>query len=67
MNPFTKHPKEVGLNYLSHFIFALSVVGQLLFALIACFIHAFFPFLFTHTTSGIIKKLHSKIDHRTAR
>lgn len=64
MNPFTQHPKEVGLNYFTHMLFAFSVVGKLVLGTIACFIHAFLPFLFTHTTSGIVKNLHSKIEHR---
>lgn len=65
MNIFTKHPNEVGLNYFQHFLFALSVVLKLCVAVFCCFIHAFFPFLFTHTTSGIILDLHNKIEHRT--
>lgn len=64
MNIFTKHPNEVGLNYFQHFIFAFSVVGKLIIAVFCCTIHAFFPFLFTTTTSGIVSELHSKIDHR---
>ncbi len=64
-NPFTDHPKQVGLNYFTHFLFAWSVVFKLIYATIACTIHSFFPFLFTHTTSGIVKQLHSKIEHRT--
>lgn len=61
-NPFTEHPKEVGMNYFQHMLFAFSVTGKLIVAVFCCFIHAFFPFLFTHTTSGIVKKLHALID-----
>jgi hypothetical protein len=28
---------------------------------IACFVHAFLPFLFTHTGSGIIATLHTRM------
>ncbi len=65
MNPFNKHPNEVGLNYFQHFLFAIRVVFNLVVATFCCFVHAFFPFFFTHTTSGIITKLHNKIEHRT--
>lgn len=64
MNMFTKHPNEVGLNYFQHMLFAFSVVLKLIYACFACTIHAFFPFLFTTTTSGIVNELHKKIDHR---
>ena len=67
MNAFTKHPHDVGMNYFQHMLFAFSVVGKLVFACLACSVHAFFPFLFTHTTSGIIAGLHDKIAHRTTK
>jgi hypothetical protein len=61
-NPFTEHPKEVGMNYFQHLLFAFSVVGKLIAAVFCCTIHAFFPFIFTHTTSSIVKNLHGLID-----
>ena len=64
MNPFTKHPREVGLNYFQHFVFAFYVQFKLILAIMACFVHAFFPFLFTTTASTIISKLDRKIAHR---
>lgn len=64
MNIFTKHPNEVGLNYFTHFLFAWSVVFKLVQAVICCTIHSFLPFVFTTTTSSIVKELHSKIEHR---
>jgi hypothetical protein len=64
MNMFTKHPNEVGLNYFQHMWFAFTIVGKLIYAVFACFVHAFFPFLFTTTTSGIVSELHGKITHR---
>ncbi|MFZ5551800.1 MAG: DUF6356 family protein [Bacteroidota bacterium] len=63
-NPFTQHPKEVGLNYFTHLIFAFWVIARLIAGVFTCFVHAFFPFMFTTTTSGIIKELHSKIEKR---
>lgn len=64
MNLFTKHPNEVGMNYFQHMWFAFTIVGKLIYAGFACFTHAFFPFLFTTTTSGIVSELHSKITQR---
>lgn len=64
MNPFTKHPREVGMSYLQHFGFAFYVQFRLLLALLACFVHAFFPFLFTTAASTIVHKLDAKIAHR---
>jgi hypothetical protein len=64
MNIFTKHPREVGLNYFQHFLFAFSVVFKLLTAVFCCTIHAFFPFLFTTTTSRIVSGLNGQIVHR---
>lgn len=63
-NPFTYHPNQVGLGYFGHMFFALKVFGQLFLTSFACLIHAFFPFLFTHTTSKVVKKLHGLIEHR---
>lgn len=63
-NPFTEHPKEVGLSYVGHFFFAWSVVFKLMIATFCCSIHSVFPFMFTHTTSKIVKGLHDKIEHR---
>lgn len=63
-NAFTKHPKEVGLSYTGHFFFAWSVVFKLMKGVVCCSIHSVFPFMFTTTTSTIIKKLHEKIEDR---
>jgi Family of unknown function (DUF6356) len=64
MNPFIKHPNEMGMNYFQHFLFAFTVQFKLLLALLACFVHAFFPFLFTTTASTIIRKLDQGITGR---
>lgn len=63
-NAFTKHPQEVGLSYGGHFLFAWSVVFKLMKGVVCCSIHSVFPFMFTNTTSTIIKGLHDKIDDR---
>ena len=63
-NPFTKHPNDVGMNYFQHLLFAFWVITRLITGVFTCTIHAFFPFLFTTTTSSIITELNSKIDER---
>jgi MFS family permease len=55
---FTEHPTSVGETYTEHFVFALKASGRLLCAGLACFVHAFFPFLFTSTASGIVSFLY---------
>ena len=57
---FTRHPREVGMNYSRHFCYALTVTARLAFCFVACFVHAFFPFLFTETTSKTVGKLHDE-------
>jgi hypothetical protein len=61
---FTEHPREVGMSYFRHFGYAFSVMGRLFGCSLACIVHAFFPFLFTHTTSRTINKLHEELNHR---
>jgi len=63
---FNEHPCEVGLTYPQHFLYALSVTWRLAVCVAACFVHAFFPFLFTHKTSTVIKQLDDEFSHRIA-
>jgi len=64
---FTRHPKEVQMTYFEHMVFAVEL-GIILIALsVTCFIHAIFPFLFTHTTSSAIANLHKKLTNRTGK
>lgn len=60
-NSFTKHPKEVGMTYWQHFIFALNLAQLNLRACLASIFHAFFPFLFVSTTSKITVLLYNKL------
>jgi len=58
---FTEHPASVGENYFEHLLkasgFAFSMIGGGL----ACLVHAFLPFLFTRTGSGVIRSLHDRM------
>jgi fucose permease len=62
---FTAHPSSVGETYSEHFLFALGASARLVGAGLACFVHAFFPFLFTRTASTTVRMLHSAlVTHR---
>jgi hypothetical protein len=58
---FTEHPASVGETYLEHMGMALSFALRLLLGSLACFLHAFLPFLFEKTGSGIIAGLHDRM------
>ncbi len=60
---FTEHPREVGMSYPRHFLYALTVTWRLFLCVPACFVHAFLPFLFTHTTSSTVEELHQELPH----
>ena len=60
---FTRHPKEVGMTYLGHFRFAITVGGTLVYAGLACIFHGVFTFWLKTTASSAIKRLHKKIEH----
>lgn len=52
------------MNYPRHCLYACSVVLRLFGGGLACAMHAFFPFLFRHTTSAVVKKLNEDFNHR---
>jgi hypothetical protein len=58
---FTKHPASVGEDYLSHLRHALGFSISMISGGAACFVHAIFPFLFTHTGSSVIAALHTRM------
>jgi Family of unknown function (DUF6356) len=65
---FLQHPRSVGESYLEHQRHALGFGFSLLFASLACFIHAMVPGLFVRTGSDAITRLHDRmVVHRTAR
>ena len=62
---FTDHPNDRGESYLMHGFWAMLFSIYLLFAGVACFVHAIFPFLFTHTASSIAEWVVSANNHRS--
>lgn len=60
---FTEHPASVGETYFGHLFSALSFCGKMTIALMACFVHAFLPFLFEKTGSEMICRLMDDMVH----
>ncbi|WP_420961244.1 DUF6356 family protein [Brucella sp. IR073] len=61
---FTDHPASVDETYFEHMAFATSFSMQLFAAAFAAMIHAFLPFLFETTASGIVRRLYERIHNR---
>lgn len=65
---FLQHPHSVGESYLEHQRKALGFGFSLLFAALACFVHAIIPGLCVRTGSTAITRLHDRmVVNRTAR
>ena len=58
---FTEHPATVDETYGEHFVAANGFAWRLLLASLACFVHAFLPFLFEKTGSRVITDLHDRM------
>ncbi len=61
---FTDHLASVGEIYPEHMQVALSFALPLMRAAAAAYVHAFLPFLFTTTASGIVKTLYDRMTRR---
>ncbi len=62
---FLDHPASVDETYLEHARFAGSFAFWLLLAGLAASVHAVLPFAFEHTASGILRRLHQRIENRS--
>jgi len=60
----TEHPRSVGETYGQHLRFAAGFGGWLLLAAGAAIVHAVLPFAFQRTASGILCRLHQRIERR---
>ena len=61
---FLDHPAKVGEGYFGHMAFAAWFAGKLFLAGGAALVHAFLPFMFETTASGIIRELYERTHHR---
>jgi Family of unknown function (DUF6356) len=58
---FIEHPASVGESYFEHLRHASGFAARMLTGGLACLVHAVLPFLFTHTGSGIIATLNTRM------
>lgn len=58
---FVAHPASVGETYLQHLRNAMGFAGCLGWAALACALHAVLPFLFVHTASDAVHRLHARM------
>jgi hypothetical protein len=61
---FTQHPESVGETYGEHFGVAMRYSGRLFVASFCAFVHAFLPFCFEKTASGMVRKMVADMDRR---
>lgn len=56
-NIFTKHPNSLGETYWEHWRKAVKFSYKMKLAALACFVHAWFPFLFETAATDLAKKI----------
>src|SRR5690348_9507133 len=63
-NPFTAHPRALGMTWLSHGVGALGIGGRMIVAGAACLVHAVVPALFTQTAGRTVMALADHMNQR---
>lgn len=63
---FSEHPASVEETYFEHMAFAAKFSMRLFAAALAALVHAFLPFLFEKTASGIVRQLYERTHNRGA-
>lgn len=66
-NPFTRHPSEIGESYAEHLRTAAGFGAVMLVGGLCVLVHAVLPFLFEHTGSKTMGKLHKRMTRRVDR
>lgn len=64
---FRHHPASVGETCPAHLAFAAWFASRLFLAGAAALVHAFLPFLFETTASGVVRDLFERTQARRAR
>jgi len=59
----TKHPNSNGMGYFKHMYYSLKFAIMLFFASLKAIVHALLPFLFSTSTSDVIRDI-DKIQKR---
>ena len=65
-NPFTDHPRSLGLSWLAHGAGAAVIGGRMIVAGAACFVHALVPALFSETAGKTVVSLSEQMKRRKA-
>jgi len=61
---FLTHPSSVDESYFEHMAFAGRFSGKLFLAGLCALVHAFLPFLFERTASGMIAEMYARTHNR---
>lgn len=64
---FTAHPASVGETYAQHMAHAGTFGARMVFAGLACLVHAILPFSFINTGSNTVRQLHDALSTRSQR
>lgn len=64
---FTEHPRSVGETYLEHLGVAARCGASMMVAGTACLVHAVLPFVFVHTASDCLTRLHERMVKQRSR
>ena len=59
------HPNEVGMTYLEHMMFSLSLAVKFGSACILAIVHALYPDAFVTSSSDAVKEIGAKIKERS--
>ena len=61
MEIFTQHPAAVGMTYMQHGLFSLSLSGMFLTGAVQALVHAVFPFLFEEGSTEQSRRITERI------
>lgn len=62
VNPFTNHPHQEGMTYLTHAAFATKIAAGLITAAFKGTVHAIFPFWFQTSMSDHIRNVATQLE-----
>lgn len=66
LNPFTDHPRSLGMSWWAHGVGALGIGARMMFAGAACLVHALVPALFSDTAGKTVVSLSEQMKRRKA-
>ena len=62
---FTDHPRALGATYFQHHRQAFGFAARLIAAGLAALVHGLAPWLFEHTASRAVRRLHAELSRRS--